>query len=209
MDMNERNRMDMNAQRRMDMNERNRMNMNNQNRMNMNESNRMDINEQNRMDMNERNRMNMNDQNRMDMNERNRMNMNDQNRINMENEELNFLPRNEEENEEYMKMIRRHPEAVRRIYTEVKKAFDRLDYNGSWIYDENPDRATLLRLSEDIYRSLIPITQDYNPSTDQSGNIEEENRVPGLLPNKNSPRWMLYVVFVLVQNELMHRRASK
>ena len=207
MDMNEQNRMDMDRQNRMFMEEQNRMGMDRQSRMDMNRQNRMDMNWRNGIDMNDQDLMNMIDQNRMNINRQNRMDMNNQSRMNIENENLPFLPRNEEENEEYRKMIQRHPQDVRRIYTEVQKAFDRLSYAGSWIYDENPDRATLLRLSEDIYRSLLPITEDYDPSTDQPVTIEEENRVPGLLPNKKSPRWMLYVVFILVQNELMNRRA--
>lgn len=122
---------------------------------------------------------------------------------------LDFLPHTDRENQEYLEMIRRHPEDVRRIYNAVQVAFDRLDYDGSWIYDENTDRTTLIRLSEDIYNSLLPLTEGYDPDAQTSDDFDEENRTPGILPNKNSVRWMFYVIFILVQNELLYRRRRK
>ena len=136
-------------------------------------------------------------------------NLSFQNEMNFSDNTIDFQPRTDRESQEYLEMIQRHPEDVRRIYNAVQVAFDRLDYDGSWIYDENTDRTTLIRLSEDIYNSLLPLTEGYDPDAQISDDVDEENRTPGILPNKNSVRWMFYVIFILVQNELLYRRRRK
>lgn len=100
------------------------------------------------------------------------------------------------------------PEDIRLILEEIKKHFDRLDYEGSFIFDEYPDRTTLIRLSEDIYNSLLPLTHDFEPE-EPPRMQEDRQRTPGLLPKNDSKLWMLYVILILVYSELLSRRRAK
>ena len=94
------------------------------------------------------------------------------------------------------------------ILAEIQKRFDLLDYEGSFIFDEFPDKPTLVRLSDDIYHALLPLTQNYEPETSPREQ-EERRRTPGLLPENDSKLWMFYVILILVNNELLSRRRAK
>lgn len=111
---------------------------------------------------------------------------------------------------DYSYMNRIYPIDIRRVLAEVKSEFDQVDYPGSFIYDSYPDKTTLLQLTQKVYRSLLPITAEY----DLDGNTLEEgilflpddDRLPGLLPKADSKLWMLYTVHTLVKSELLNRR---
>jgi hypothetical protein len=48
-----------------------------------------------------------------------------------------------------------YPEQTRRIQREVSHQCDLLDYEGSVIYDEYPDRIALARICESVYNTLL------------------------------------------------------
>lgn len=48
-----------------------------------------------------------------------------------------------------------YPEQTRRIQQEVSHQCDLLDYEGSVIYDEYPDRIALARICESVYNTLL------------------------------------------------------
>ncbi len=60
---------------------------------------------------------------------------------------------NEKNDMEYWKQL--YPEQTRRIQREVEHQCDLLDYEGSVMYDEYPDRISLTRICESIYNSLL------------------------------------------------------
>ena len=43
-----------------------------------------------------------------------------------------------------------YPVSVRRYVVPVRSAFDKLEYNGSFLFDQYPDREALLRIADDL-----------------------------------------------------------
>lgn len=69
-----------------------------------------------------------------------------------------WTPGDENEKEEkkdleYWKQL--YPAEVRRVQREVEHQCDLLDYSGSVIYDEYPDRIALARICEAVYQALM------------------------------------------------------
>ena len=61
--------------------------------------------------------------------------------------------REERKDLEYWKQL--YPAQTRRIQREVERQCDMLDYDGSIIYDEYPDRIALAQICEAIYQALM------------------------------------------------------
>ncbi len=90
---------------------------------------------------------------------------------------------------EYLQQL--YPLEVRRYQRRVAELLDRMDYEGSMIYDEYPDRFTLERLA----RSMIAVLQ------------REEREAA--VENPTSPEkwvWLLDLIQVLLYNEVYKRR---
>ena len=54
---------------------------------------------------------------------------------------------------EYLQQL--YPKEVKRYQQRVVEMLDRMDYDGSMIYDEFPDRISLYKLATDITESII------------------------------------------------------
>lgn len=54
---------------------------------------------------------------------------------------------------EYLQAM--YPAEVKEYQKKINQVLDRIDYAGSMIYDEYPDRITLYKLAEDITDSII------------------------------------------------------
>ena len=52
--------------------------------------------------------------------------------------------------EDFMYFTRSYPFAVRQYVLPVRNAFDKLEYNGSFMFDRYPDHEQLLRIADDI-----------------------------------------------------------
>ncbi len=90
---------------------------------------------------------------------------------------------------EYLQQL--YPLEVRRYQRRVAQLLDRMDYEGSMIYDEYPDRFTLERLA----RNIIAVLQ------------REEREAA--VENPTSPEkwdWLLDLIQVLLYNEVYKRR---
>lgn len=104
-----------------------------------------------------------------------------------------------------------YSENVRTILAEIQKEFDRLDYEGSFIYDESPDKNTLFYFALSIYEKVAPqteITTRY-PQGLALKNLQDELERTlnyGQLPGVDSPVWLLELIQVLTYNELIYRR---
>lgn len=46
------------------------------------------------------------------------------------------------------------PLSLRPVYDEIEDVCDRLEYEGSFLYDESPDKTTLLSLADRIHQNL-------------------------------------------------------
>ncbi len=83
-----------------------------------------------------------------------------------------------------------YPAAVRRYQRRVAEVMDKLDYEGSMIYDEYPDRCSLQRLASTI--------KDILKQEAAAQNQEEMS--------EESERWLENMLQVLVCNEICLRR---
>lgn len=54
---------------------------------------------------------------------------------------------------EYLQAM--YPAEVKKYQRKINQVLDRLDYEGSMIYDEFPDRISLYKLSADITQSIV------------------------------------------------------
>lgn len=56
-------------------------------------------------------------------------------------------------------MLKHYPIVCKDIYKYVKEACDKLEHNGSLMYDEIPDKETILRLVDKIYDAMVDANQ--------------------------------------------------
>ncbi len=90
---------------------------------------------------------------------------------------------------EYLQQM--YPYEVRRYQRRVSEVLDRMDYEGSMIYDEYPDRYSLERLAESVW-SIIK--------------MEENNAESDLSQNPETWEWIKALLFVLLNTEVYKRR---
>ncbi len=90
---------------------------------------------------------------------------------------------------EYLQQV--YPAEVKRFQRRVAEILDRMDYEGSMIYDEYPDYGGMRRMSE----SMVKILQN------EDSELPEEQRTPA-----EKWAWILDMIQVLVCNEVYKRR---
>ncbi len=82
---------------------------------------------------------------------------------------------------EYLQLS--YPDELRRYVRKIAEVLDKIDYEGSMIYDEYPDKYSILRLT----RSVVEILNRENAETDKK-QVDES------------------LILVLVSNEIYKRR---
>lgn len=90
---------------------------------------------------------------------------------------------------EYLQQM--YPDQIKRYQRRVAKLLDKLDYEGSMIYDEYPDRCSLLRLS----RTMTEILQKEAREAEAAEPFSRERE-----------QWLEDLVQVLLCNEIYKRR---
>ena len=90
---------------------------------------------------------------------------------------------------EYLQQL--YPLEVRRYQRRVAEILDRMDYEGSMIYDEYPDRFSLERLA----KGIITILQN-----------EEKAAAPENPTSAEKWLWLQDLILVLLYNEVYKRR---
>lgn len=96
---------------------------------------------------------------------------------------------------------------IKRLRSEILKEIDRLDHDGSFIYDKIPDRTTILKMVDFVYQRILPLTE--NESTNDSQSSEDNmNDLPEKLPSALSGVWLKHVIEILVYQELIERRKN-
>lgn len=85
-----------------------------------------------------------------------------------------------------------YPSEVRKYMAKITQILDKLDYNGSFMYDEYPDRSSLWRLSD----SVVRILKDEEEKEEAKMSPEEWKKVES-------------IVQILLCNEIYKRRHGR
>lgn len=56
--------------------------------------------------------------------------------------------------QDYDRLRSLSPASLRPVYNEIEDVCDRLEYEGSFLYDEAPDKTTLLALTDRIHQNM-------------------------------------------------------
>lgn len=95
---------------------------------------------------------------------------------------------------DYMKQL--YPNTAKKILSIIEDECDRLDYSGSCIYDEYPDRITIDRIIDRLYANV--------PDREQEAQLEIQNY--NHHNNNDLLRDMISIIFL---NEIQHRRRRR
>jgi hypothetical protein len=90
---------------------------------------------------------------------------------------------------DYMKQL--YPEKVKKMLFLIEEECDKLEYDGSCMFDEYPDRVYLGKLVDKIYNNL--------------NTVKEYSISEGGSPSENS-HWMKDMTEVLLYGEMLERR---
>lgn len=93
-----------------------------------------------------------------------------------------------------------YSDEVLQMQEAVARACDELDYEGSWIYDEYPDRGRMEREQLKIQKRLLLRQEERNPLSQESGKGQ------GGLPQKNGQRGILQEDEVSVETAAREKR---
>lgn len=95
----------------------------------------------------------------------------------------------------YMKTL--YPVSLKSVLKEVNKVCDKLDYHGSFMYDEYPDKVTLERIIDDIYDTTNPRLTDQEVRA---------TRLHDKAPQPNPKEQLKSIIKILLLNEMLDRR---
>lgn len=113
-----------------------------------------------------------------------------------------------------------YPLLVRQILLEIEKECDKLEYAGSFMFDEIPDKTLILMLSDKIYQKVAPAFSD-EASLSSAGFYDKpeperhhsHRRPPHSCSGKNSdcrpdgsPNWLSGLINVMLCSEMCDRR---
>lgn len=88
------------------------------------------------------------------------------------------------------RMKEMYPKRMKRLLAYVEEECDKLEYEGSMMYDEYPDRVLLYRMAADIYDKAIPVQEMEQKRTARD-------------------RELLEVIQVLLYDEMYRRRGRR
>lgn len=90
---------------------------------------------------------------------------------------------------EYLQQL--YPGEIKRYQRKVAEILDKVDYEGSMIYDEFPDKYSMVQLAGTITNMLRK---------------EEEEKEQGAVQHSEKGMWMENLIQVLLSNEIYKRR---
>ena len=145
-------------------------------------------------------------------------------RLDMDNRELMQLAKQDEEDLARMKEL--YPARIREILAEVERACDTMEYEGSIMFDEMPEKQRILDMADGIRRKMAGQMEKWEQ---EQSRLQEEDiyvmnheygvsqrRPPQPPPGPSRPPmppqpprpsdWFGDLVQVLLQNEMYHRR---
>lgn len=135
-------------------------------------------------------------------------------RLDRDNRELMQLAKQDEEDLARLKEL--YPARIREILEEVEKTCDTMEYEGSVMFDEMPEKQRILELSEGIRRKMELQMEKWEQEQreSQEEDIYVMNHRPGQ-PGGRPPQpprpphtsgWFGDLIHVLLQDEMYHRR---
>lgn len=95
---------------------------------------------------------------------------------------------------------------IKRLLTEIQKEINRLDHEGSFIYDKIPDRSTILTMVDYIHKQILPLTYTEEMESPILTNDDDMDDLPDKLPSAISSLWLKHLIEILVYQELIERR---
>ncbi|ABX44071.1 hypothetical protein [Lachnoclostridium phytofermentans] len=95
---------------------------------------------------------------------------------------------------------------IKRLRLEILSEINRLDQDGSFIYDKIPDRTTILKMVDVICQRILPLTE--NESINEKESTEDIMVFPEKLPSTISGAWLKHVIEILVCQDLIERRRN-
>lgn len=99
-----------------------------------------------------------------------------------------------------------YPETAREIMPYVEEECDRMEYEGSMMFDEYPDKRMLSRISTRIFEQVkekYEIVEGRDEDEAMAMNVETRRRYP---PGKN---WLKDLVDVMLYEEIFRRRCRR
>ncbi|MCM1089932.1 MAG: hypothetical protein NC092_12320 [Butyrivibrio sp.] len=102
---------------------------------------------------------------------------------------------------EYLQQV--YPNEVKRYQRRVAEILDKMDYEGSMIYDEYPDYGSLRRMVESIIKILQNEEKELpeKQGTQEEGSVQEEGSLP-----LEKWKWLEGLIQVLLCDEIYKRR---
>lgn len=114
-----------------------------------------------------------------------------------------------------------YPLLVRQILLEIENECDKLEYAGSFMFDEIPDKTLILMLTDKIYQKVAPAFSDDDSLI--SAEFHDRNKPPKHHPHGHyppnhcsgrnpdchpdgSPNWLSGLIHVLLCGEMCDRR---
>lgn len=101
---------------------------------------------------------------------------------------------------EYLQQM--YPSYAKKYQGVVSNVADKMDYEGSFIYDQYPDKLTIIRMVESVMK-MIQADENSN-SINSDGTPLTENA-----PWSEKEPWIRELVTVLMYNEILMRRRKK
>lgn len=112
-----------------------------------------------------------------------------------------------------------YPNTAQRIFREIDEECDKLEYDGSYMFDEYPDKVYLGRIVNQIYKKMqdvieepIVYTEDIKPSHDckkEEIEVEMKASTSTRMRSRNPVRsnnWLRDLIEILLYQELLNRR---
>ena len=143
-------------------------------------------------------------------------------RLNQDNRELMQLAKQDEEDLARLKEL--YPSRIREILAEVERTCDTMEYEGSIMFDEMPEKQRILEMAEGIRQKMEGQMEKWEQEQQKSQeeDIYVMNHRPGrpdrrppqppgppMPPPPRPPRpsdWFGDLIQVLLQDEMYHRR---
>lgn len=113
----------------------------------------------------------------------------------------------DQENERDMERIKElYPDIAREIARHVEEACDKMEYEGSMMFDESPDRLMMRRIAAAIYEKMkeqYPVDEGEDKDEELVMNQEVRRRYP---KGKN---WLSDLIEVMLYQEIFRRRCRR
>ena len=100
------------------------------------------------------------------------------------------------EDMEYLQQM--YPSYAKKYQGVINSVVDKVDYSGSFIYDQYPDKTTLMRMVQSIM-VIIKTNEDKTEELTPSESIPWEEKEP----------WIRELVTVLMYNDIIKRRQRR